>query len=507
MRTIGSLLTILLVLSPAFSKNQPPEPQDNQVNLEGFLTQGGVVNMIEGEAAYTSPDAPPQTILPNQQLKNGDAIQTGHNGRAEILLNPGYFLRLSANTRIVFLDFAPGNLALKVTSGSAIIEIVTVETLYTYFGWEEPDPAYSIFYDSISVSFPQNRFSTVTGGIYRIDVDPDHETELRVAKGRAFFAGHRVEKGESASFRSGAATVAKLQADETDAFDVWSRDRAEFLVKTNQSLKRIQPFRAIRANVLSYLNIEFDDEDEELSRGRTVSVLGGLVSFIQPGVFVLREGEQWTRLEPRAELKYGDRVRTDADGRAQINLYGTCSLFLGTNTEIIYGVRPDGDVAVKVLQGSALVLFAYGDKEKAARPVISFATPQIEYEILRDGIYQLTAGSNESEMNVYNGRVRVAGREIKKNKKVVFRNSQQEIHDLSKKSRDSLYVWSLKRASALTRSRRVRLNGIWYFHSAANVHTYVPGTRVFRSPYGGEYQVQLMRRFRPRFPGRFDRFP
>jgi hypothetical protein len=506
MRTIGSLLTILFVLSLAFSKNQPPEPQDSQINFDRFLTEGGVVNMIEGEAAYMPPDAPPQTLLPQQQLKNGDAVQTGQNGRAEILLNPGYYLRLSANTRMVFVDFAPGNLTLKIISGSAIIEIVTIETLYTYYGWQEPDPAYSIFYDSISVSFPQNRFSTVTGGIYRIDVSPDQETQLSVAKGRAFFAGYRVEKGMSASFRNGSTTVAKFKTNETDAFDLWSRARAEFLVKTNQSLKKIQPFRDIQANRLSYLNIELDDE-EELSRGGTVSALGGLVSFTQPGVFVRREGEQWNALEPRAELKYGDRVRTDADGRAQINLYGTCSLFLATNTEIIYGVRPDGDVAVKVLEGSALVLFAYGDKEKAARPVISFATPQIEYEILRDGIYQLTVGTNESEMNVYTGRVRVAGREIKNDKKVVFRNSQQEIHDLSKKSRDSLYVWSLKRASALTRSRRVRLNGMWYFHSEANVHTYVPGMRVFRSPYGGEYQVQLMRRFRPHFPAGFGGFP
>lgn len=506
MRTIGSLLIILFVLSPAFSKNQPPEPQDTQVTVEGFLTQGGVVNMSEGEVAYIPPGAPAQTILPKQELKNGDAIQTGPNGRAEILLNPGYYLRLSANTRIVFLDFAPGNLALKITSGSAIIEIVTIEKVYTYF-WHEPDPAYSVFYDSISVSFPQNQFSTVTGGIYRIDVDPDHETQLTVAKGRAFFAGQRVEKGMSASFRNGSTTVAKINTNETDAFDVWSRARAEFLVKINQSLKKIQPFRALRKNDLSYLNIEFDDEDKTLIGARTVSAVGGLVSFTQPGVFVLREGEQSTTLEPGAELKYGDRVRTDADGRAQISLYGTCSLFLGTNTEIIYGVRTDGDVAVKVLQGSALILFAYGDKEKAARPVISFATPQIEYEILRDGIYQLTLGSNESEMNVYSGRVRVAGQEIKENKKAVFRNSQLEIDDLSKKSRESLYVWSLKRVSALTRASRVRLNGMWYFHSEANVHTYVPGTRVFRSPYGGEYEVQLVRRFHPRFPAAFGGFP
>src|SRR5687768_4414253 len=287
MRTIGSLLTILFVLSLAFSKNRPPEPQETQINVEGFLAQGGVVNMIEGEAAYTPPDAPPQTLLTQQQLKNGDAIQTGHNGRAEILLNPGYYLRLSANTRMVVMDFAPGNLALKITSGSAIIEIVTTETLFTYFGWDEPDPAYSVFYDSISVSFPQNQFSTVTGGIYRIDVGPDHETQLRVARGRAFFAGHRVEKEMSASFRNGSTTVAKFKTNETDAFDVWSRARAEFLVKTNQSLKKIQPFRAMRANDLSYLNLEFDDVDEELSRGGTVSALEGLVSFTQPGVFVL----------------------------------------------------------------------------------------------------------------------------------------------------------------------------------------------------------------------------
>jgi len=175
-------------------------------------------------------------------------------------------------------------------------------------------------------------------------------------------------------------------------------------------------------------------------------------------------------------------------------------LFLESNSEIIYGVRPDGDAAVKVLRGSALIYFTYGEKEKAARPLISFATPQLEFEILRDGIYQLTVNNNSSEMNVYIGRVKLAARVINDEKRVTVRDGALDVQSLSNKQRDSFYVWSLKRVSALTRSRRIKLNGMWYFDTDTNIHTYVPGRREFRSPYGGSYSVRLSRERPARFP-------
>ena len=487
MRTIASALVLLLALSPALPQNQPG-PQQNGINLDGFLTEGGVVNLVEGEVSYLAQDTPPRTALAKQQLQNGDAIETGQNGRAEILLNPGYYLRLSANTRILFVDLAPNNLDLRIAKGSAIVEISLIYLFYTP-SWQS-DPSYSDLYDGITVRFPQNQFSLVAGGIYRFDVAPDGVTQLKVPKGRAFFAGNRIENGMSAEYRNGSTTLAKINADQMDAFDLWSRGRAEFLIKTNHTLRKTEWHKAIRDHRLGYLSLQYDD-DERARELHTVSALGGYVAFTQPGVLVRNDGAVWTTLRPHAELKFGDTIKTDADGRAQIYVYGTCSLFLASNSEIIYGARPDGDVAIKVLRGSALIYFTYGDEKKAARPVISFATRQMEFEIIRDGIYQLTADNNSAEMNVYFGKVRASGREIKQDKKAVVRDSKLEVQDLSKRARDSFYVWSVKRVSALTRARRVKLNGMWYFDNEANIHTYVPGVRVFRSPYGGEYSVRF----------------
>ncbi|HKP36234.1 MAG TPA: hypothetical protein VJT71_05205 [Pyrinomonadaceae bacterium] len=499
MRTIGSALVLLLAISAAFTQNQKqPQAQETRISLEGFLTEGGVVNIAEGEVSLLTQDAPPQAVLAMQELKNGDAIETGQDGRAEVLLNPGYYLRLSANTRLVFVDLAPNNLDLRITQGTAIIEISQMNQFHT--ARFDADYAFSLFFDPVTVKFPQNQFSIVAGGIYRFEVKADGATQLRIPRGRAYFAGQRIGKETSAEFRHGVTTLGKIDAKEMDAFDLWSQDRAKIMVELNNTLKNTRWYKTLQENKRSYLNIEYDTEDRQARENHTVSALGGYVTFVQPGVFVRSEGSDWTPLIEQGELKYGDGVKTDADGRAHIQLYGTCALFLASNTEIIYGVRPDGDAAIKVLRGSALVFFTYGEKERAARPVITLASANAEFEILRDGIYQLTASNNSSEMNLYIGRVKLAGRVINDEKKVLIRDGTVELQNLNSKQRDSFYVWSVKRMAALTRARRVKLNGMWFFDREANIHTFVPGTRPFRSPYGGDYKIRFMRDRPARLP-------
>ena len=490
MKTIASALIVLLLFSSASTQDyKGPQPQWGELDLDGFLTDGGVVNLVEGQAALVRPEAPPQQVQPKLEMQNGDAILTGPDGRIEVLLNPGYYLRLSENTQIVFLDLAASNLTLTITRGSAIIEIAMINPRWTS-SWQ-PDPTHSAFYDPVTVNFPQNQSSLVAGGIYRFDVSAGGETQLKVAKGRAFFAGRRVENRTSATFRNGTASFAKFDTDEADAFDKWSEARGQALVKFNQNLKNTVWYRAVRKNRRSYVRIVHDRPDSRSREIHTIRALGGIATFVQPGVFIREETSDWKSLDAEQQLEYGERVMTDANGRAQIALYGTCWLFLGSNTEVVYGVRPDGDSAIQLLRGSAIVLLNYGDEDQDQRPVITFASPDVEYEILRDGTYQLTANNNTSEMNIYSGRVRVAGREIQQNKRVVFQNSNLDIQRVSKRERDALYVWSIKRLSAPTRDLRLQMIGVWYFDDATKTYTFVRGWYMFRSPYGGDYSVGL----------------
>jgi hypothetical protein len=342
---------------------------------------------------------------------------------------------------------------------------------------------------------PQSEVGMVTGGIYRFDVDRSGSTELKVTKGRAFLAGNRVEGGMSATFRNGSANLAKFHKDQGDAFDNWSRGRAVLLVKANQSLKHTSWHKVLSNNPLSYLNIKYDERHERFKEANLVAAFGGYVNFVEPGVFVQSEESDWTELSAHASLKYGDRIKTSADSRAEISVYATCSLFIAGDTEIIFGSRPDGDAAIKLLRGSAIIFLHFGEKDKDERPAITFATPQVESVIVRDGVYQLNVAPDASELNVYWGRVKTAGREVKENKKIVFRGGAIEVLDLSKKARDSFYVWSHKRATfAKARVHRVRLRGMWCLDASADAYTFVSGVWSVHSPYGGDYRVGFLRR-------------
>lgn len=188
-------------------------------------------------------------------------------------------------------------------------------------------------------------------------------------------------------------------------------------------------------------------------------------------------------------------VRTDADGRVEIVLYTTCSLFLTTGTEIVYGSGPDGDAAIEVVRGSAMIIFGFGEEEEEfRRPVITFAGPGTEFEVLQDGIYQLTTGPRGSDMKVYAGRARVGSQYIQANERALFGNNSVGVQKLDKYSRDSFYAWSVKRVIFLEqRLRRVQLTGLWCFDDAAGHYTFVRGINWFKSPYGGNYEVGFMR--------------
>src|SRR5712691_1393627 len=74
--------------------------------------QAGLVNYVEG----------PANVQLHQQVPVGTPIQTGPQGHAEILLNPGSFLRLSENSTVVLDSVELTEIAIRVVSGTVLIE-------------------------------------------------------------------------------------------------------------------------------------------------------------------------------------------------------------------------------------------------------------------------------------------------------------------------------------------------------------------------------------------------
>jgi hypothetical protein len=75
-------------------------------------TKAGLVNYVQGTA----------TVKPATSVPAGQIIQTGSGGAVELLLNPGSYLRMAENSRIVLDKVELDNIAVSILEGSMIVE-------------------------------------------------------------------------------------------------------------------------------------------------------------------------------------------------------------------------------------------------------------------------------------------------------------------------------------------------------------------------------------------------
>jgi FecR-like protein len=79
--------------------------------------QAGLVNYVEG----------PVNVQLHQQVPAGTPIQTGPQGHAEILLNPGSFLRVGENSTVMLDSTELTQIAVRVVNGIALIESAEID--------------------------------------------------------------------------------------------------------------------------------------------------------------------------------------------------------------------------------------------------------------------------------------------------------------------------------------------------------------------------------------------
>ena len=106
-------------------------------------------------------------LLKGDEVQIGDTVATGSDGRAEILLNPGSYMRVDKETEFSFISTALDDLKLKLNSGSAIFEVIADEDF------------------RVSVQSPKTLIELTRSGVYRIDVLADGGVRVSVTKGTA----------------------------------------------------------------------------------------------------------------------------------------------------------------------------------------------------------------------------------------------------------------------------------------------------------------------------------
>jgi hypothetical protein len=194
--------------------------------------KAGGVNYTEGKVAVNRKNGKSGYLIKGDSLEIGDKVSTGADGKAEILLNPGSFVRLAENTEFEFITTSLEDLKIKLTRGSAMFEVFAANEF------------------RVAVSAPKTDFYLVKSGVYRIDVPNDAAAVIDVWKGSAQVgdgATAALKSGQRATVSGGEVAVAKFDRDEKDSLEQWSKDRSKQLAKINASLDR----RTLRTSLLS----------------------------------------------------------------------------------------------------------------------------------------------------------------------------------------------------------------------------------------------------------------
>jgi len=198
-------------------------------NREKFVisAKAGGINAITGEASvHSKGESDWQQLMITDDLNAGDRVRTAFDGRVEILLNPGSYLRVGGDSEVELSNNTLSNLEVRLLRGTAIVEATGADGLEL----------------NINISTPHTKLAIVRQGLYRLNVIPGDATELIVRKGRVILSdSHTVKGGNKVVFSASAVTVAKLtkeekKARENEEVDVWSKERAETLAKANRRI-------------------------------------------------------------------------------------------------------------------------------------------------------------------------------------------------------------------------------------------------------------------------------
>ncbi len=231
--TIFSISAIVLAFSVFAFAQQESRTASTGASKYVISAEAGGVNYIQGRVAISRKTGRSGLLLKGDQVKIGDRVSTETDGKVEILLNPGSYIRLGGNSIVEFVDTSLENLQIKLNRGSAMFEVITSNEF------------------TFAVNTPKATFNVVKSGVYRVDVMEDGTGKIEVWKGKAQIGeaenAEEVKKGRTASVGGDNVAVAKFDRDERDDLEEWSRTRAKELAKVNDRLER----NALRGTLLS----------------------------------------------------------------------------------------------------------------------------------------------------------------------------------------------------------------------------------------------------------------
>lgn len=179
----------------------------------------GMVHYVEGTVLLEGQPVDPK-FGEFPEVKNDQVLQT-KDGRAEVLLTPGVFLRLAEDSSFKMLSNRLSDTAIEVQSGSVMFEVDEL-----------------LKDNAITVRYKDSTIALTKEGLYRVDADP---ARLKVYEGAAqvIYGTKTVEahKGRQVALDE-TLLATSFDSKDTDSFYRWASRRSEYIAAANISSAR-----------------------------------------------------------------------------------------------------------------------------------------------------------------------------------------------------------------------------------------------------------------------------
>ena len=162
-------------------------------------------------------------LTAGHKLSAGGELRTLGNGRAELLLNPGSYLRLAENSLVRFIRNGYPKMNFEILQGEIILE----------------SAAFNPAIHSLTISTPTGDFHVAAKGLYRLGLEP--VLRVSVYKGALEWMGNsrkrrRLEAGRSYQVEAATSRLHSGKLTRKDDLNQWSKERAQQLTQSNSRL-------------------------------------------------------------------------------------------------------------------------------------------------------------------------------------------------------------------------------------------------------------------------------
>ncbi len=162
-------------------------------------------------------------LTAGHKLNAGGELRTLENGRAELLLNPGSYLRLAESSLVRFIRTGYATMKFEILRGEIILE----------------SAAFNPTLHSLSISTPAGDFQVAAKGLYRLGLEP--RLRVSVYKGALEWMGNnrkrrRLEAGRSYQVEAATSRLHSGKLSKKDDLNQWSKKRARQLAQSNSLL-------------------------------------------------------------------------------------------------------------------------------------------------------------------------------------------------------------------------------------------------------------------------------